>query len=85
MNLNKSQSRFSSNRKSTIDYGFKVTKQGNIFKLLLTTFEVSGIFGGSWNSRKNRLEPKNKSIEAILTKLSLSKSVKHSVVHSVRK
>jgi len=31
-----------------------------IFGLILTTFELSSIFGGSWGSSENRLEPKIK-------------------------
>ena len=48
-----------------------------IFELILTTgtFETSVIFGGSWGSMGNWLEPYTKQPLQILTKLSLSKSV----------
>jgi len=31
-----------------------------IFESILTTFELSSIFGGSWGSIENSLEPKTK-------------------------
>ena len=42
---------------------------------ILTTFEASIIFWGHWGSSGNWLEPKNKPLLRILTKLSFSKSV----------
>ena len=45
-----------------------------IFESISTTFEESVIFGGSWGSSKNWLEPYTKPLYASLTKLSLSKS-----------
>jgi len=49
-----------------------------ILGLILTTFESRGIFGGSWGSIENWLEPKTESPHT-MGKFSLSKSVKHSV------
>ena len=59
-----------------------VTHLGNrsemiIFGSLLTTFW--SIFWGSWGSSKNQLEPKTLPPWTSLTKLSLSKSLTHSV------
>ncbi len=47
-----------------------------IFGSILTTFESSIIFGGSWESNKNSLEPKTEPP----WEFKLPKSVKHSVV-----
>ena len=46
-----------------------------IFESILTIFEASIIFVGSWGNIGNWLEPKNKPPLRILTKLILSKSV----------
>ena len=43
-----------------------------IFKSILTTFEASTIFWGSWGSSGNQLKPTN---YKIVTKLSFSKSL----------
>jgi len=37
---------------------FGLVKQDDIFGSVLTTFEYSSIFGGSWGSTKNWLKPK---------------------------
>jgi len=51
-----------------------------IFGSIFTTFELSSIFGGSWASVENCLEPKTKHI---LGKFSLPKSVKPSAEYFV--
>jgi len=48
-----------------------------IFGLILTAFESMCIFGGSWGSAENWLEPKTK---PTIGEFSLAKSVKRSVV-----
>jgi len=39
-------------------HGFRLTKRDDNFGLILTTFELSSIFGGRWGSIENWLEPK---------------------------
>ncbi len=39
-------------------HGFRLTSEVMIFGLILTTFESSSIFGDSWGSIENWLEPK---------------------------
>ncbi len=51
----------------------------NIFESLLTTFEVSVAFWGSWGSCENSLKLEAKPPQANLTKLSMPKFVKHFV------
>jgi len=41
-------------------HGFRLWKRDDYFWLILTTFESSSIFGGSWGSIENRIEPKIK-------------------------
>jgi hypothetical protein len=50
-----------------------------IFGSILTTFESSSIFGGSWGSIENWFEPK---IQTTIGIFSLPKSVKRSVSYS---
>jgi len=47
-----------------------------IFGSILTPFELSSIFGGSWGSIENWLKPKN---QTTIGKFSFPKSVKFSV------
>jgi len=41
-------------------HGFRLTKRGDYFESLLTTFGASIIFRGSWVSSKNWLEAKTR-------------------------
>jgi hypothetical protein len=54
-----------------------------IFRLILTTFELSIIFGGSWGSIENWLEPKTEHPSGVdFTKLCLP--IKKSPVHTAQ-
>ena len=53
-------------------HGIRLTSDMIIFESILTPFEASVIFGGSWGSSGIWREPKTKPPFQILTKLSLS-------------
>jgi len=39
-------------------HGFRLTRRDDYFVLILTTFELSSIFAGSWGGIENWFEPK---------------------------
>ncbi len=57
-------------------HGFKSTSKMTTFGSILTTFESSNIFGCSWGSIENWLEPKTEPPSGYLA---CTKSVKHFV------